>query len=69
MHLKNISPREKLIFGQLYVVVQNREFLKFSLGKFIFRQLVMNFADAKAMHISEITCKRNHVYWISVSGD
>ena len=28
----------------------------------------MNFADAKAMHILEITSKINRVYWISVIG-
>ena len=29
----------------------------------------MNFADAKVVHILEITCKRNRVYWILVIGD
>ena len=34
----------------------------------VFRQLVMNFADAKAVLILEITYKKNLVYWISVIG-
>ena len=35
---------------------------KYPQGKFIFQQLVMNFPDAKAVHIVGITCKRNHMH-------
>ena len=34
--------------------------------KFIFRQLIISFADGKALHILKIPHKRNRVYWISV---
>ena len=53
VHLKNISPKESLHFDNY---IKLGKFFRFSIGKFISPQLVKNFADAKIVHILEITC-------------